>query len=112
VVYGFFALVFVTPYVLRPIFQDLLGFDVGVFNAASAGIVVGVMIMPLVTSLSEDVLRAVPQHMREAGYALGSTRFDVSVRIVVPAGLSGVLAAFILAISRAVGETMAVAIAA
>lgn len=112
VVYGYFALVFVTPYVLRPIFQDLLGFHVSVFNAASAGIVVGIMIIPMISSLSEDVLRAVPQGLREAGYALGSTKFDVSVKIVVPGALSGILASFLLAISRAIGETMAVTIAA
>jgi len=112
VVYGYFGLVFVTPYLLRPLFQGLLGFDVGIFNAASAGIVVGIMIVPMIASLSEDVLRSVPQGLRESGYALGSTKFDVSVKIVVPAALSGILASFLLAISRAIGETMAVAIAA
>jgi phosphate transport system permease protein len=111
IVYGYFALKFITPYVLRPVFQDWLGFNVDTFNALSGGIVVGIMIMPMVCSLSEDVLRAVPQSLREAGYALGSTRFDVSVRIVVPSALSGILASFILALSRAIGETMAVAIA-
>lgn len=112
VVYGYFALVFVTPYVLRPLFHDLLGMDVGVFNAASAGIVVGIMIIPMISSLSEDVLRSVPGSLREAAYALGSTRFDVSTRVVVPAALSGIIASFLLAIARAVGETMAVTIAA
>ena len=112
VVYGYFALVFVTPYVLRPIFQDLLGFEVGVFNAASAGIVIGIMIIPMISSLSEDALRSVPDGLRAAGYALGSTKFDVSTRIVVPAALSGILASFLLAISRAIGETMVVSIAA
>jgi phosphate transport system permease protein len=112
VIFGYFALVFVTPYVLRPIFQRLLGFEVNVFNAASAGIVVGIMIIPIVTSLSEDALRSVPQALREAAYALGSTKHQVSVRVIVPAALSGILASFLLAISRAVGETMAVAIAA
>ena len=112
VVYGYFALVFVTPYVLKPIFQDILGFDVGVFNAASAGIVVGIMIIPMISSLSEDVLRSVPRSLREAAYALGSTRFDVSTRVVVPTALSGIIASFLLAISRAIGETMAVTIAA
>ncbi len=111
VVYGYFALVFVTPYFLRPVFQDALGWDVGVFNAASAGIVVGIMIIPMVSSLSEDCLRAVPRGLREAGYALGATRLDVSVRVVVPAALSGIVASFLLAIARAVGETMAVTIA-
>lgn len=112
VVYGYFALVFITPYVLRPIFQGLLGFHVKVFNAASAGFVVAVMIIPIVTSLSEDALRSVPQALREAAYALGSTKYHVSTKVVVPAALSGILASFLLAISRAVGETMAVAIAA
>jgi phosphate transport system permease protein len=112
VVYGYFALVFVTPYLLKPIFQDWLGFEVSVFNAASAGIVVGIMIIPMVSSLSEDTLRAVPRGLREAGYALGSTKFDVSVRVVLPASISGILASFLLAIARAIGETMAVTIAA
>ncbi|MFO1021645.1 MAG: phosphate ABC transporter permease subunit PstC [Planctomycetales bacterium] len=112
IVFGYFALVFITPYVLRPFFQGLLGIPVEIYNVASAGIVVGIMIIPTVASLSEDVLRAVPQGLREAGYALSSTKFDVCVRIVLPAALSGILAAFLLAISRAVGETMAVAIAA
>ncbi|MCA9039441.1 MAG: phosphate ABC transporter permease subunit PstC [Planctomycetaceae bacterium] len=112
IVYGYFALVFITPYVLQPIFMDLMGFNVSVFNAASAGIVVGIMIIPMISSLSEDALRAVPRSLREAGYALGSTKFDVSIKIVVPAATSGITAAFILAFSRAVGETMAVAIAA
>jgi phosphate transport system permease protein len=112
VVYGYCALVFVTPYVLRPIFHGLFGFDVKVFNAASAGIVVAIMIIPIVTSLSEDALRSVPQALREAAYALGSTKYQVSAKVVVPAALSGILASFLLAISRAVGETMAVAIAA
>lgn len=112
VVYGYFALIFVTPYVLKPVFGTLLGMEVGVFNAASAGIVVAIMIVPMVSSLSEDALRAVPRSLREAGYALGSTKFHVSVRVVMPAALSGIIASFLLAISRAVGETMAVAIAA
>ncbi len=112
VVYGYFALIFVTPFLLQPIFEDFLGFDVDVFNAASAGIVVGIMIIPMVSSLSEEALRAVPQALREAGFALGSTKFDVSVKVVLPAAFSGVVASFLLAISRAIGETMAVTIAA
>lgn len=111
VVFGYFALVFITPYLLRPFFQGLLGIDVDVFNAASAGVAVGIMIIPTISSLSEDVLRSVPRGLREAAYALGSTKFDVSVRVVLPAALSGILASFLLAISRAVGETMAVVIA-
>lgn len=111
VVYGYFGLVFVTPYVLRPILQSLLGFEVGPYNVASGGIVVGIMITPMVASISEDVLRAVPRGIRDAAYALGSTEFDVSLRVVVPAALSGILAAVLLAFSRAIGETMAVTIA-
>jgi len=112
VVYGYFALVFVTPYLLRPIFEDMLGFEVDVFNAASAGIVVGIMILPMVSSLSADALGAVPRGLREAAYALGATKFDVSAKVVLPAASSGIVASFLLAISRAVGETMAVTIAA
>jgi phosphate transport system permease protein len=112
VVYGYFALRFLTPNVIKPVFQDWLGLHVDGFNALSGGIVVGIMIMPMVCSLSEDVLRAVPQSLREAGYALGSTKFDVSVKIVVPSALSGIFASFLLALARGVGETMAVSIAA
>ncbi len=112
VVYGYFALEFITPYVLRPVFQTFLGFDVDGFNALSAGIVVGIMIVPMVCSLSEDALRAVPRSLREAGYALGSTKYDVCTKVVVPAATSGIIASFLLAISRAIGETMAVVIAA
>jgi len=110
VIYGFFALKFITPWILKPIFE-LFGFSLGTFNVLSAGIVVGIMVTPLIASLSKDVIRSVPRSLREAAYALGSTRFDVSVRVVVPAALSGILAAFLLAFSRAIGETMAVAIA-
>jgi len=106
VVFGFFALTVITPG-LRWIHE---GF--GVYNAASAGIAVGVMCLPIVTSLSEDALRAVPRALREGAYGLGSTRFEVSVKVVTPAALSGIIAAFLLAIARAVGETMIVALAA
>ena len=106
VVYGYFALTFVTP-LIRMVFP---GTDV--FNAASAAIVVGVMIIPTVASLSEDALRAVPTALREGAYGLGATKMEVSTRVVVPAALSGVIASFILAVSRAIGETMAVTIAA
>lgn len=112
VVYGYFALEFITPLVIKPIFEGLLGLDVDGFNALSAGLVVGIMIIPMVCSLSEDALRAVPRSLREAGYALGSTKYDVSVKVVVPAAMSGIIASFLLAISRAIGETMAVVIAA
>jgi len=106
VVYGYFAISFITP-LLREIVPDA-----NIFNAASASIVVGIMILPMVSSLSEDAMRAVPRALREGAYALGSTKFEVSTKIVVPAALSGILASFILAISRAVGETMAVTLAA
>jgi phosphate transport system permease protein len=112
VVYGFFALKVITPWVLRPVFQGWLGIPVETYNVLSAGLVVGIMVTPLVASLSEDVIRAVPRSLREAAYALGSTRLDVSLRVVVPAALSGILAAILLAFSRAIGETMAVTIAA
>jgi phosphate transport system permease protein len=108
VVYGFFALTFVTP-LLRGIF----GADVvEIYNTLAAGIVIGILITPLVASMSEDALRAVPNTLREASYGLGATRFETAVRVVVPAALSGISAAFIVAMSRAVGETMVVAIAA
>ena len=106
VVYGYFALTFLTPQ-LQHIFDDLL-----IFNALSAGIVMGVMIIPMVSSLSEDAMIAVPKNLKEGAYALGATRYQVSTRIVVPAALSGIIAAFILALSRAIGETMLVTIAA
>lgn len=108
VVYGYFALTFMTP-LLRSIF----GADVvGIFNTASAGIVVGILIIPLVSSMSEDALHAVPDRLRQAAYGVGATRLETSVRIVLPAALSGIGAAFVVAISRAVGETMVVALAA
>jgi phosphate transport system permease protein len=106
VVYGYFGIAFVTP-LLRSIFPK-----VEVFNAASGAIVVGIMILPLVCSLCEDALRAVPRALREGGYGLGATKLEVVSKIVVPAGLSGIVAAFLLALSRAIGETMAVALAA
>ena len=106
VVYGFFALFFITP-VLRS-FSD----DVGIFNALSAATVMGVMIIPMVSSLSEDAMRAVPNALREGAYALGATKVEVATKVVVPAALSGIVAAFILAMSRAIGETMIVFIAA
>lgn len=110
IVYGYLALILVTP-ILKAIFTPL-GVRVETYNVLSACIVVGVMIIPMVSSLSEDVLRAVPRSLRESAYGLGATKFEVSTRIVLPAALSGVIASFILAISRAVGETMAVVLAA
>ena len=106
VVYGYFALTFVTP-LLQTILSDLI-----IFNALSAGLVMGVMIIPMVSSLSEDAMISVPRSLREGAYALGANRYEVSLKIVVPAALSGIIAAFILAISRAIGETMLVTIAA
>jgi len=106
VVYGYLAIVFVSP-IIRSMFESA-----NVFNAASASIVVGIMILPMIVSLSEEVLRAVPRSLREASYALGATKLDVTLRVVIPAAFSGILASFLLAISRAVGETMAVTLAA
>ena len=109
VVYGFFAISFVTPSVLRP----LLGTEsLGIFNALAAGIVIGVLIIPIVASLSEDALSAVPQSMRDGALALGTTRSKVARKVVLPAALSGVVASFVLALSRAIGETMVAVIAA
>jgi phosphate transport system permease protein len=108
VIYGFFALTFMTP-----LLRSFFGNDtVGIYNTASAGLVIGILIIPLVTSMSEDALSAVPKSLREASYGLGATKLETAVRVVVPAAISGVVAAFIVSISRALGETMVVAIAA
>ena len=106
VVFGFFALTFFTP-----LLQDI-GLGVNVFNVLAAGLVVGVMLIPVVASVSEDAMSAVPQDLRDGAYGLGATRLQVSTRIVVPAAISGIIASFVLAISRAIGETMIVLIAA
>jgi phosphate transport system permease protein len=106
VVYGYFALTFVTP-LLQTFIPELAG-----FNALSPGLVMGLMILPLVSSLSEDAMQAVPRGLREGSYALGATRMQTALKVVVPAAFSGITAAFILAMSRAIGETMIVAIAA
>ncbi|GIV34057.1 MAG: phosphate transport system permease protein [Chitinophagales bacterium] len=106
VVYGFFALTIVTPF-LQTIFPDLAG-----FNALSPGIVMGIMIIPFISSLSEDALYAVPSSLREAAYGMGSTRLQTAFRVLIPAASSGIFASVILALSRAIGETMIVAIAA
>lgn len=111
VVYGYFALSFITP-LLKKVAEGVFGIDVSFFNAFSAAVVVGIMIIPMVASISEDAMRAVPRSLREGAYALGATKFEVSTRVVVPAALSGIISAFILGISRAIGETMAVTIAA
>ena len=106
VVYGYFALLFVTP-LLQKIFPELPG-----FSLLSAGLVMGIMIIPYISSLAEDAMRAVPMHLREGSYAMGATRFQSATRVVIPAAFSGIAASYILGISRAVGETMVVAIAA
>ena len=106
IVFGYFALLFLTP-ILQKIFPDLPG-----FNMLSAGIVMGIMIVPYIASLAEDAMRAVPMAMREGSYAMGATRFQTAIRVVAPAATSGIVAAYILGISRAVGETMVVAVAA
>lgn len=105
VVYGYFALLFVTP-ILRQFFPDIG------FNVLSAGLVIGIMIIPYVSSLSEDAMRAVPNYLREGSYAMGATRIETAFKVVFPAALSGITSAYILGISRAIGETMVVAIAA
>ena len=106
VVYGYFALMMVTPF-LQKLIPGLPG-----FNMLSAGLVIGIMIIPYVASVSEDAMRAVPNYMREGSYAMGATRFQTATRVVVPGAMSGIAAAYILGISRAVGETMVVAVAA
>jgi len=107
VVLGYFALTWVTPFL-----RDQLGLEVEIFNALSASLVIGVMLIPTIASLSEDAMAAVPRDLRDGGYALGADKLQVSTRIVVPAAVSGIIAAFVLAFSRAVGETMIVLIAA
>lgn len=106
VVYGYFALLFVTP-----LLQKLIP-DLGGFNVLSAGLVIGIMIVPYVSSLSEDAMRSVPSHLREASFAMGASRFQTVFRVVIPSAFSGMTSAYILGISRALGETMVVAIAA
>ena len=107
IVYGYFALVFITPYVLQPLLPNT-----EIFNAASAAIVVGIMIIPTICSLCDDAFRAVPRSLREGAYALSATKLEVPTRVVLPAALSGVVAAVFLALARAIGETMAVTLAA
>jgi phosphate transport system permease protein len=108
VVYGYFAITFMTP-----LLRTILGQDtVQIYNMASAGLVMGIMILPMVSSMSEDALSAVPRALRQGAYGLGATRLETALKVVVPGALSGIIAAFIIGISRAVGETMIVAIAA
>ncbi|MDK2821454.1 MAG: phosphate transport system permease protein [Clostridia bacterium] len=106
VVYGYFALTFITP-IIRHILPDT-----DVFNALSAGIVMGIMLIPMISSLSEDAMTAVPRSLREAAYALSATKLEVALKVVIPAAISGIVASFILAFSRAIGETMIVTLAA
>lgn len=106
IVYGYFALSVVSPFI------QLIFPETGLFNALSAGIVMGVMIIPMISSLSEDAMSAVPRAMRNGAYALGATKFEVALKIVVPAALSGIIASFVLGFSRAIGETMIVTVAA
>lgn len=105
IVYGFFALTFVTP-ILRDLIPSL-----EIFNALSPGIVIGIMITPMIASLSEDAMTSVPKSMREGAYALGATKLEVAIKIVIPAAVSGIIASIVLAVSRAIGETMIVAVA-
>ena len=107
VVYGFFVISFIAPTIVRPIFQSET-----IFTALGASLAMGIMLIPMVASLSEDAMRAVPNGLREGAYALGANRFEVSTRVVVPAALSGIVAAGLLALARAIGETMIVTIAA
>ncbi len=106
VVYGYFALLFLTP-ILQKFMPDLSG-----FNALSPGIIIGIMIIPYVSSVSEDAMKAVPMHIREGSYAMGATKLQTALKVIIPAAFSGIAAAFVIGISRAVGETMVVAIAA
>lgn len=106
VVFGYFALTFITPEIIQRIWPETM-----VFNALSGGLAVGILIIPLISSLSEDAIQAVPRDLRDGGFALGATKFEVAVRVVLPAALSGVTASIILAFSRAIGETMIVVLA-
>jgi phosphate transport system permease protein len=107
IVFGYFALTFFTPEILR----GVAGLDVGIFNALAAGIIIGFLIIPIVASISEDAMRAVPQSLREGAFGLGASKIQVTLRVVFPAALSGIVASIVLAMSRAVGETMVVVIA-
>ncbi|MGH2761285.1 MAG: phosphate ABC transporter permease subunit PstC [Thermoleophilaceae bacterium] len=111
VAFGFFALFFITP-LLQDVWPGFLGEEPGIFNAGAAGVAIGVLIIPIIASISEDAMSAVPGGLREGAYALGATRMRVALRVVVPAALSGIVASIVLAVSRAIGETMVVLIAA
>jgi phosphate transport system permease protein len=107
IVLGFFAINFLTPNILKPIFGD----GIGTFSALAGGIMVGILVTPLIASISEDAMSAVPRGLREGAYAMGATRFEVTRMVVVPAAISGIMASIILAMSRAIGETMIVVLA-
>lgn len=111
IVYGYFAISMITPLLLQPV-GELFGVSVGRRSMAAGAFVVGVMTIPMVASISEDAMNSVPDDLRNGAYALGATRFDVSTKVVIPASISGIFASYILAVSRAIGETMAVALAA
>ncbi|MDJ1433166.1 phosphate ABC transporter permease subunit PstC [Halostagnicola sp. A-GB9-2] len=112
IVYGYFAIAFVNPVIIGPIADALFGINVGRYSLLSGMLVVGIMTIPMVSSISEDAMSAVPDDLRNGAYALGATKYDVSTKIVLPASISGVFASYILAVSRAIGETMAVSLAA
>ncbi len=112
IVYGYFAIAFINPVLLGPIAAALFGINIGRYSLLSGMLVVGIMTIPMVSSISEDAMQAVPDELRNGAYALGATKFDVSLSVVIPAAVSGILASYILAVSRAIGETMAVALAA
>ncbi len=112
IVYGYFAIAFINPVVVGPIADALFGINVGRYSMVSGMLVVGIMTIPMVSSISEDAMQAVPDELRNGAYALGATKYDVSLSVVVPAAISGIFASYILAVSRAIGETMAVTLAA
>ncbi|MCL9816400.1 phosphate ABC transporter permease subunit PstC [Natronocalculus amylovorans] len=112
IVYGYFAISFINPVMLGPIAESLFGISIGRYSMLSGMIVVGIMTIPMVSSISEDAMQAVPDDLRNGAYALGATKFDVSLNVVIPAAVSGIFASYILAVSRAIGETMAVTLAA
>jgi len=112
IVYGYFAIAFINPVLLGPLAERLFGINIGRYSLLSGMLVVGIMTIPMVSSISEDAMQAVPDELRNGAYALGATKYDVSTNVVVPASLSGIFASYILAVSRAIGETMAVTLAA
>lgn len=112
IVYGYFAIAFINPVMLAPIADALFDINIGRYSLLSGMLVVGIMTIPMVSSISEDAMQAVPDDLRNGAYALGATKYDVSLNVVIPAALSGIFASYILAVSRAIGETMAVTLAA